>query len=833
MHFTAKRLIFLSFILAYSFTLRAQDKPSFKLFFEKVYLHTDRNLYAQGDTLWFKAYLVNAQNNQPIGTSGNLYVDLIEQDSAKIINSEIIRMDFGTGNGDISLSDSIPSGKYTLRAYTNWMRNFGDNFVFEKEITILNTTTKKADTVAASNKSANKATKTSAAKVPAIVHIPVARFYPESGSLITGVSSIVAVKTEDRFGKGIPAKGAVLSSAGDTVAHFSCDTLGMGLFVLLPMQGQNYHAIINTKNQQGLNADLPQPLTKGFSIRVSHSDSLTNVIISCNDAEFAEVKGHSFALSGKHGGKTYFNKNIQINDSQSLIRIDNNLLPDGITAITLTDDQNKPHCERLVYINHKSVPLTIITDKTEYQSKEKVTVDIKTNGGKANISMVVVDAGIVPVQPENIQSYLMLQSELKGEIEQPNRYFDTTNVNRHKQLDMLLLTQGWRDFIWRRLADTAIRISYKAEDGFDIVGKVRQKLADKAMPDLNITLNAFKARGTKIFTNKTDSIGHFSINNVLLYGPQVIKLTTSNNVGKRVGWITIDSLFKPLSGIVPHSNNVLDSGYSSNEVFYKRLADIKNGKIKGSRVLKEVTIKADKRVMIGDIIGVHFGYPDEFFNIEKKDYYFETLDNWLAHNLKNAIVMDTPGVVFYGVEHHHVRNTYIESPGYHKVYPHFVINGQEVYTLSRPVITDVVTDYEFDHMIDDMYMPYFTLPMDKVKQVVYKHLMGPGGEDFYMIYLTITDDAFEKQDFGLVTTQVKGYYQSRIFYKPLYDSPKDQSKTDLRTTIHWEPNIITDANGHATVNFYNADPKTKVRIIVEGIKATGGPITGTSVYTVK
>ena len=832
MHFTATRLIFLSFILAYSFTLRAQDKPSFKLFFEKVYLHTDRNVYAQGDTLWFKAYLVNAQNNQPIGTSGNLYVDLIEQDSAKIINSEIIRMDYGTGNGDISLSDSIPSGKYTLRAYTNWMRNFGDNFVFEKEITILNTTTKKADTVAVSNKSANKATKTSVAKVPAIVHIPVARFYPESGSLIIGVSSIVAVKTEDRFGKGIPAKGAVLSSAGDTVAHFSCDTLGMGLFVLLPTQGQTYHAIINTKNQQGLNANLPQPLTKGFTIRVNHSDSLTNVIISCNDAELAEAKGRSFALSGKHGGKTYFNQNIQINDSQSLIRIDNKLLPDGITAITLTDDQNKPNCERLVYINHKSVPLTITTDKTEYQSKEKVTVDIKTNGGKANFSMAVVDAEIVPVQPENIQSYLMLQSELKGEIEQPNRYFDTTNVNRNKQLDMLLLTQGWRDFIWRRLADTAIRISYAAEDGFKVSGNIRQKFATKPIKDMNITLTAFKAKGQKLYSARTDSTGKFAIDNLQLYSNAPVRLTARNDKGQRAGWLQLDSTNDVPLPVLTKPAYAIDTTYTTGpmaKMLVQREADKSKGNMKTGIKLKEVTIKASKTTFLNNMTAVTFGYPDQVFNITKKDEYYESLDNWLAHKVKEVYITVDPGVVLGG----------------NAVVSRMIVNGREIEPPMGRYILDPLTQ-KVVFVMDDadkimrqtIRQPYFDLSMDKVKTVVYKHLMGQDPSfgrmiDTYLLYITVTPDALVNKDFGFEQADIKGYYETRTFYKPLYDTASTLNKPDLRTTIHWEPNIITDANGHATVTYYNADPKTKVRIIVEGIKATGGPITGTSVYTVK
>src|SRR5476651_524446 len=114
------------------------QSPAPKLVFEKAYLHTDRDVYAQGDTLWFKAYLVNAQDNTPINSSGSLHVELISPD-AKIISSELIRLNNGLGNGDFGLADSLAAGKYHLRAYTNWMRNFGDNFIFDKEITILNT----------------------------------------------------------------------------------------------------------------------------------------------------------------------------------------------------------------------------------------------------------------------------------------------------------------------------------------------------------------------------------------------------------------------------------------------------------------------------------------------------------------------------------------------------------------------------------------------------------------------------------------------------------------------------------------------------------------------
>lgn len=108
------------------------------LLFEKVYIHTDREHYAAGEDIWFKAYLVNAQLNTLINSSNNLYVELISTE-AKIAERKVIRLDQGLGHGDFHLGDSIQGGTYSLRAYTNWMRNFGEKFIFEKEIQVYNT----------------------------------------------------------------------------------------------------------------------------------------------------------------------------------------------------------------------------------------------------------------------------------------------------------------------------------------------------------------------------------------------------------------------------------------------------------------------------------------------------------------------------------------------------------------------------------------------------------------------------------------------------------------------------------------------------------------------
>lgn len=102
---------------------------------EKVYLHTDKNSYISGDTIWFKSYLMNALTQKPSTRSGIEYVELIDKDK-KCLKRLALHTTYGTSYGEIAVDTSYSTGKYVLRAYTNWMQNLGDSLFFQKAITI-------------------------------------------------------------------------------------------------------------------------------------------------------------------------------------------------------------------------------------------------------------------------------------------------------------------------------------------------------------------------------------------------------------------------------------------------------------------------------------------------------------------------------------------------------------------------------------------------------------------------------------------------------------------------------------------------------------------------
>lgn len=805
--FNFRYLFFFTFCFLLNASFAQQRNPTtapakttdIKLFFEKVYLQTDRNLYATGDNIWFKAYLVNGLSTSLTNTSNNLYVELISPE-AEIVNREIIRLDYGLGSGDFKLADTLADGNYRLRAYTNWMRNFGDNFVFEKTIAIHHipgSSTGKA--------SVQRNKKTSVKTASNDYGSGTVRFFPEGGSLIQDVQSIIGFKAEDSNSKGLKVSGSIVSSKGDTVNRFQSTASGMGSFAFLPVAGLQYQVKGVFGDGKRFTEALPAALPKGFSLHLSTKDTANvSAIISTNAATLADYLGKEIILAGRHGTQIYFGTKIKISALETDVKIAKSGFPAGVAAVTLYDEQKHPTAERLFYVEgNDNINLTILPDKRSYQPKEGVTLQLKTTNQAqqavpANLSLAVVDAGILPEEQQNIQSYFLLESEIHGKIENAAQYFDKSNPNRYKQLDVLLLTQGWRDFIWKRLSDTNLKISYLPEPGFTITGRLRDKLADKPQPNINITLFAPGAKDNKMFMTKTGPDGRYFLDGVQMYGPQAIRLSARDEKGRKTGLIMLDTISNEalvVQAIAAPAVAAAEQVLAFNKAIEKR--EPPHTSMNDTLQLKGVTVtEAAQTVTLRDQTVQTFGYPEYNFDITKADYAFKDLEDFLVHKVPGALVNpDTAsGIIFYS--------------GGKRITPRFIVQRRE----------DV-----FERL------DYYTLSMDVVTRVSVRHLVGMGGTDVFLIYLTLKPEAFEKKEYYLINADVNGYYQSREFYTP----KNSIGQTDLRTTIFWKPNIITDANGEASVHFNNATQKTNIRIIAEGVTEKGIAVVGKAGYAVQ
>lgn len=805
---TKSTLVLLFFSIS-SFFVKAQtssssgEKLPFQIFFEKVYLHTDRNVYASGEDIWFKAYVINAQNNYLLKNSNNLYVELISPES-KIIDRKVIRVD-GVGIGDFQLSDSIPKGKYYIRAYTNWMRNFRNCFVFEKEIDIHSSS---------SNLLKTNLTAPDQPKYDL-------QFFPEGGELVNGVTSVIGFKAIDEFGNGYDVKGHIINSAGDTITYFESTHLGMGKLFLLPVSNTKYYATGMVNNKFPFKKELPAISEKGFVMQILNSNAGDiKISISTNHETFNEFKDKEMILIGKSLGKTCISAGIKIANIQTTLKVPKSAFPGGVAVIKLCSNDLKPYAERVVFIDkNEKVQVSISADKTTYKPREAVNLKVlaKDNLGnpvRGNFSLAVTDAGMVPEEQADIFSYFMLESEIKGKIEKPAMYFDTTNTNRFKQLDLLLLTQGWRNYVWKQLTDSAIKIKYMFEPGIAIMGKLRQKFADKPIPGVYITLFLSGPKKGALMSTKTDSLGKFYFEGLEFYGSNKLKINARNEKGKTKGWLFKDTTFTgPM--VVPYKPGYIAEQTSALKLFGEKADEQKNSmkkyKLSDTIALNEVIIQARTK-MEEDQLRNHAsegGFADFNFKISPEDYTYGSISAFLIAKLPGAQVSNN-------IEQTSLipDKIAIRSMG-EEVSPRFLVDNFRVDSMDEQIV--------------------YNLTMEQIDRIIISRSDAVSGVmNRYVISVFTKTGAFERKDMGSVSEMVSGYYEAREFYSPTYVRPRTEGeRPDLRTTIYWNPKVETNENGEATVKFYNADKPTTIKAQIEGVSDKGLSAVGKTKYTVK
>ncbi|RZL14096.1 MAG: hypothetical protein EOO89_16585, partial [Pedobacter sp.] len=396
---------------------------------EKVFVHTDKPFYAAGDTIWYKAYTVDARENLPTNLSGVLYVDLLnEKDS--VFSSQRIKLIAGMGNAQIALPIDIKPGNYTMYAYTNWMKNYDRSFFFKKQFTIANPFAKEAALTTAGSKDVELG------------------FFPEGGDLVAGIRSVIAFKAAGADGMGINLKGNIVDEAGQKVIDFSTEHFGMGITAMVPEAGKKYMAQVTEGPGAGLNIALPLAKTEGYVLAVRNRDTAGVTVKVTASAGLVSDKELLLVLqsNGEIQHVTKF-KSQQVSN----ILVPRSKLTTGIVQLTLFSGTT-PLAERLIFINQDDqLRASITSNKTTYATREATELDLKVlnKAGQpvlGSFSVSVVDEEKVKSDEqleENILTNLLLTSELKGTIEKPGYYFNKKNEEAGRHLDALLLTQGW------------------------------------------------------------------------------------------------------------------------------------------------------------------------------------------------------------------------------------------------------------------------------------------------------------------------------------------------------------------------------------------------------
>jgi hypothetical protein len=209
---------------------------------EKVYLHLDKPYYAVGDTVWFKAYVTVGSRHQLSKLSGALHVELInEKDS--MLHSLKLPLTAGMAMGDFTLGDEYKTGNFRIRAYTQWMRNAGEEYFYDHTFAVGDPLNVAGQQDNKDNDRPEKKAKSQRTDLsPDSLSKSDVQFFPEGGNLLYGINSRIGFKAVGVNGRGVAVKGTVVDETGEEITSFESLHAGMGVFNIRPQAGKRYSA---------------------------------------------------------------------------------------------------------------------------------------------------------------------------------------------------------------------------------------------------------------------------------------------------------------------------------------------------------------------------------------------------------------------------------------------------------------------------------------------------------------------------------------------------------------------------------------------------------------
>lgn len=784
---------------------------------EKTYLHLDRPAYGTGETIWLSAYVVDALRHRPDTLSKVLHVDLLSPER-RVVARRTLRLVGGRAAGDIELNDSLVAGTYLLRAYTAWQLNAGPGYVYERRLQVWPASPDQTNAQGAAANPAGTKTALKSAVIPT-GKVDV-QFFPEGGALVAGLPATVGIKAQAASGRGATVSGQVLDEQGKpVVAVFATPHAGMGRLSFTPAAGQRYHARV--KLPDGTSADYPLPAVQptGYSLRVLDAGDSYTVEARYKGTPGAPVPGPVMLLTEVRGFLIGLVPRPITDDGAPVTwKVAKARYPNGILHLTLFDAQSNVQAERLAFILNGAPALKVVLtpDRAAYAPHDPVHVKVQVLDAAGqpvatHLSVAVAEAGAAGLDPEagNVATNLLLTSDLAGYVENPGYYFQSTNPETTTALDNLLLTQGWRRYVWKQvLGPTPPPITYAAEKGITLSGQVTG-MGQQGIANSQLTFIQSKPNRSFLTAN-ADANGRFRFTgfpgrDTAVVTLQARRTTGGSNVVIRpdLGPPPFGTPLPPLPPLAAAPPGVADYLRRSRQQQVQERqnrpeGDIRNVQLANVAVTgkKELVARDDSRRLYGAVANTVVDFANNP-SAQSGLSIFQVLQGRVA----GLTITGSPPTM----------SIQIRGGGT----PLFILDGMRT-------DADAIS----------------SIPANQVESVeVFKGpeaaIFGAGANGGVIaIYTKRGDKNYKSNDTapspGLVVIKLPGFYQAKEFYQPRYGAPvlNAPASDPRRLTLYWDPEFSTDIKGQGEFLFYTADGGGNFQITTEGVSLAGDPSQG-------
>lgn len=747
---------------------------------EKLYVHLDRPVYTARETMWLKLYAVDGTFHRPLDLSKVTYVEVLNALGQPVLQTQLALRQ-ATGHGALDLPASLPTGRYTVRAYTSWMKNFDPEFYFQTPVTIINT-------FAASGPPA------AATKAPAYD----VQFFPEGGQLVQGVPGRVAFRVTDAVGRGQTAAGTVRDGQGRVVATFRTLQFGLGSFPFTPTQpGAAYKAELQLATGQKLVQLLPAAAAQGYVLRLTAAGPAQlrlHVVAKGMGADAARL-----ALVAHSGQRVAAAQVAQPNaQGEADFLVSTSALGPGVSHFTVFNSHRQPVGERLYFGRPRPLTVAVAASQARYGLREKVTLRLTgslTTAANLSLAVYQLDSLAAAAMPTDISSALSLTSDLKGHVENPGYYLRDSSQTGQEAADNLMLTHGWSRFQWQDvLANKAPALPYAPEINGPVVRA--QVLTVAGAPAAGVVAYlAAPSRAARFYTATTgpDGIALFEPKDAA--GPRRYTLQTD--------WRR-DSTSQ-LALLAPYSTRYAARPLAPLLLSPALAPDLTRRHLQTQLQTTYYGRFRQEPLPPHDTVAF-YGTPRVQYRLD--DYTrFKTLEEVLREYVQGAYLRQGKGGFRLQMGDQLRRGLFEQEPL-------VLLDGVPVFDVNK-------------------FLAFDPLRIQRVAVFPNRYFYGRHEYEGLLSFTTYQGDL---QGFPLAARalleEYEGVQGQREFFAPRYDAAPS-SLPDLRNLLHWLPDLTLPPGATQEVTFYTSDQVGRYRVVVQGLGANGQAGTASAVFEVK
>lgn len=824
-----KHYFTLTFLLIFSFTVHAQnaikniitadsaiakfrnDYPQ-----EKIFLQSDKSQYLAGETVWMKAWC--SADAMPTYLSRLLYIDIVNS-TGKVVLKKMYRLDAaGSTPADLDLPKELTSGNYSINAYTLWMQNFPE-FIYRKNIYIYNV-------------DYFKTVKPKASKAILLVN-----FFPEGGDLIAGTKNRIAFKATDANGFPVDIKGSITDNAGNKIADLITEHDGLGSFEIETVLGQSYMANINASNGSTLQYKLPALKEEGIAMRVENTNP-NRLFVLLDRAEKNKARYNKVQVLVQINYQVIVNAQLNFDQGLTAVPVSKKNLPAGIIQITVFDENGFPLNERIAFIENYVLNKPIIfLDTLGTKSKQKNVFSFSLDGIKdANLSTLITNADLDNglYETDNIASSILVTADIKGYIHQPGYYFKNKDAITLHHLDLLLMTQGWRRFDWKKImANDFAALKYPVESAITFQGKLKKSDRAAIIKEGHVAFVIKGEDSTSIMADaRVTDKGEFLVNNLNFTKAATIAYQGTDN--KNENYIVDVDLYPSFIDSLKTSNNKSFINLDTSDLsarknalanyLYGKVALIDTGSFNGFNYLGNVNVKAvRKKLSLED--SLNNKYATGIFQLGKS---IAPQENSFVSTIWQLIQRSVPGIDISG-------NPFSPVVKFSRFAG---LDGMSENNSASYLSASGSSDQDFGTMLNERngvayYLNEVNVSMDVISninvndvaliKILKTEAAALGATGGVIAIYTNKDIAIRNAAYEKAFNKEKrlGYAVIKSFYSPDYTTAPTSGLVDKRFTLFWNPTIKLGKDGKYHIKFFNSDNSTKFKLIIQGIDKEG------------